>query len=159
MASVASIKDYTGRTVDISAYQGVQPTGDVQLSATLALPGEGGRIVTGPQKVAQRFLLELLKETGTMKFRPNEGTTFLTEARIGAFQTQTDVFGAFRRGVAVVRPLLRRQELAADPDDERFVDAEVISISVIPGEAVITAELITRAGRDRTYIFPLNVPI
>ncbi len=159
MGSLASIKDYVGRTVDISAYQGVRPVGDVQLSATLALPGEGGRIVTGPQKVAQRFLVELLKEVASMRFRPAEGTTFLTEARVGAFRTHSDVFGAFRRGVAMAKPLIQRQELDTDPDDERFVDAVIISIAVIPGEAVITAELVTRAGRDRTYIFPLNVPL
>ncbi len=157
--TTGNIADYVGRTVDILAYQGIKATGNNKLTETLAEPGTGGVIITGVQKVAQRFLTELLKEVGTMTFRPSEGTSFLTEARLGGLQTQADVLGAFARGVLEVRRILQVDELASDPDDEKFRDAEVISIEVSPGQAIVNFEIVTEAGRDRTFIFPLPVSL
>lgn len=154
-----TIKDYVGRTIDLVAYHGVNAGGDTLLEEALAEAGLSGAIVTGVQKVVQRVLTELLKERGSMTFRPSEGTNFLTEARIGAFQTQADVLGAFSRGISAVRQILAAEVAAGDPPDEIFVDAPVTSIVVSPGSAIIHFEVITQAGRDRKFIFPLRVPL
>lgn len=157
--TTGNVTDYIGRTIDLVAYHGVKPVGDNRLEATLAVAGTGGAIVTGVQKVAQRFLIELLKEVGSMTFRPAEGTTFLTEARLGGFQTQADVLAAFSRGVVEVKRILRVDEQASDPADEKFRGAIPISVAVSPGLAVINFEIVTAAGRNREFIFPLKVPI
>lgn len=154
-----SVVDYIGRTIDLAGYHGIQPVGDVRLVEALSPEGESGAIVTGVQKVAQRLLVELLKETGSQPFWPNEGTVFLTEAREGRFRTQADVIAAFSRGVVDARATIQAEELASDPADERFVDAEVQQVFVGPGFAVITFTVITQAGADRNYIFPLKVPL
>lgn len=159
MAETGKIQEYIGRTIDLQAYQGVSSSGDVKLNEVLALPGEGGAIVTGIQKVVGRFIVELLKERGSVTFRPDDGTGFLTEARLGRFQTQAEVLGAFARGVTEARRAIQAQELATDPGDERFVNAIPTNVIVSPGSAIITFELITQAGADRTFIFPLKVPI
>lgn len=154
-----TIADYVGRTVDLAAYHGVSSRGERLLEESFATAGTGGEIVTGTQKVVQRFLTELLKEQGSMTFRPGEGTLFLTEARLGRFQTQAEVEGAFARAVLDVQATLQADELSTDPDDERFVGARILSVIVIPGKAVIRFELETRAGSARKFIFPLPVPL
>lgn len=157
-----SVADYVGRAVDLLAYQGVQANGDILLMPSFADPGMGGYVVTGIQKLAQRFIVELFREQGTTTFRPTLGTTFLTEARWGAFRTQSDVISAFARAVAQLRVNLQEQESDDDPDDERFVDAEVVSVVVESGQVAIYANLISRAGSDRSFVFPIaisNIPM
>ena len=154
-----TIADYVGRTIDLVVYFGVSANGERLLEETLAPQGESGAIITGVQKVVQRFLIELLKERGSMTFRPNEGTLFLTEAKLGRFQTPAEVEGAFARGVSDVRVTLQNAELATDPDDERFVSAEITNVIVVPDTAIIRFVLQTRAGVDRKFIFPLKVPL
>lgn len=154
-----SLSDYSGRTVDLAAYQGIAPAGDQQLRPTLADPGTSGTLVTGTQKVVQRVITELLKERGSEKFWPDEGNSFLTEMRAGYYETQLDVFAGFAQAVADITPLIQAQELAADPADERFVDLQAKSVTVIADQAIIVAQLITQAGPERTYIFPLSIPL
>ncbi len=154
-----TIADFVGRTIDLVAYYGVSPNGERLLEETLAPSGESGAITTGVQKVVQRFLIELLKERGSMTFRPNEGTLFITEARRGRFRTPAEVEGAFARGVSDVRITLQNAELDTDPDDERFVSAEITGVVVVPNTAIIRFIIQTRAGVDRKFIFPLTVPL
>lgn len=159
MASrTGSVTEYQDRHVDLLAYHGASERGEVLLAPTFAEPSEAGRVTTGVQKLAQRFVVELFRERGSTPFWPTLGTTFLTEARFGEFRTQVDVISAFARAVAQLRPVLQAAESADDPDDERFVDAEVLSVEVTPGRAIIRTELVTRAGRNRTFIFPIAVP-
>jgi hypothetical protein len=146
-----------GRTVDLLAYQGVQASGDILLAPSLADPSTGGYVITGIQKLAQRFIVELFREQGTTTFRPGLGTTFLTEARYGSFRTQADVISAFARAVSQIRVNLQAQESDDDPDDERFLDAEVLSVVVESERVAIYANLISRAGRDRQFVFPIAV--
>lgn len=153
------VSEYIDRTLDLAAYWGVQPVGNVRLVEALAPERTSGAIVTGVQKVSQRFLTELLKEQGSQPFRPDEGTTFLLEAKEGRFQTQADVLGAFARGVVEARRVIQADESDDDPSDERFVDAEVLEVFVAPGTAVIKFRIVTQAGADRQFIFPLRVPI
>lgn len=153
------IQEYVSRTVDIVGYHGVQPTGDNQLDATLAIAGEGGRIVTGVQKLVQRFLVELFRERGSTLFRPDEGTTFLVEARSGNFRTPNDVIGAFARAAAQVKTTLQQDESDDDPNDERFGSAEVLSVTLEGARVSLRVSLLSRAGTDRIFIFPIAVSI
>ena len=155
----STILDYIDRTVDLVGWHGMQPTGEVLLQQTLAPAGTGGFIVTGVQKVAQRFLIELLTETGSRQFWPLEGNDFLTEARLGAWQTPADALGAFVRAVAIIRPLLQAEEVDTDPADERFVDAVPLSVTLEPAMVIIRFRIDTQAGSDRNFIFPLALSL
>lgn len=154
-----TIDQYLGRTADYVAFQGIQAAGDVQLTQALASAGKGGAVVTGPQKVVQRFLLELLKEKGTMLLRPGGGTDFITEARLGYLRTATDVTGAFARAVIDVRATLSSEESEEDRDDERFKNAELLGVTVSGGKASLRIKVITRAETSREFIFPISVMV
>lgn len=159
MTALGTVTQYVNRTVDMSAYHGIQPAGDVRLAETLAPVATGGAIITGVQKVAQRFLCEFLRETGSTPFRPNDGTDFITEVRSGALRTQADVLGAFARGVSQVQAILQAEEADTDPPDERFIDAIVSQVFVSPGLTVIRFQIVTQAGSEREFIFPLRIPL
>jgi hypothetical protein len=154
-----TIDQYLGRTVDYVALQGVQPDKKVQLEMSLTTPGGGGSIVTGPQKVVQRFLLELLKEKGSMPLRPRGGTDFLTEARQGLLRTAADVRGAFARAVIDIRTELAFEDANATRDDERFRDARLLNVTVAQGTAVLQINVITAAETSRQFIFPLPIMV
>lgn len=154
-----TIDQYVGRTADYVAFQGVSPAGSVQLSMSLTQPGSGGSVVTGPQKVVQRFLLELLREKGTMPLRPRGGTDFITEARLGYLRTAADVTGAFSRAVIDIRAELAFEESDSDRDDERFKNAELLGVSIGGGKADMRIRITTRAGASREFIFPISIMV
>lgn len=154
-----SVSEYTGRTVDILAYQGAPGLGEVLTLQTLAQTGHGGQICTGIQKLAQRFLLELLTEVGTLAYQPTRGCQFMLDARLGLFQNQYDVLASFSASLVDIQRNLQAEESEADPDDERFDSAEAISVTFQPGDASITAQITSLAGTSRSVIAPLNVII
>ena len=153
------IFDYTGRQIDVLAFDGATPRGEVALQQTLAQPGEGGKITAGIQKLAQRFLLELLTEQGSMLYNPHRGSTFMTEVRLGLLRTQVDVYGSFARAVDQITDNLIGDESASDPLDERFASAAINSIAVAPGAAHIYVSLTSRDGTARPVILPIALSL
>jgi hypothetical protein len=147
-----------GRTTDILAFNGLELGHEVELEQTLAQPGGGGKVVTGVQKLVQRFLLEVLKEQGSDPYS-TRGTEFMTEALSGYLNTVADVHGAFARAVLTAGINLRAEESESEPDDERFESAEILSVTLIQGTAAIWVKLLSRAGEDREAIFPVEFPV
>src|SRR5690606_30103881 len=111
--------DYIGRTVDVVAFQGTQLRGEILLAQRLARPGTGGSVNTGIVKLGQRFLLELLTERGSMKHRPERGSSFMREVRSQRIRTVTELHAAFARGLLDVRRNLRGEDAEDDPLDEQ----------------------------------------
>lgn len=153
-----SVTDYIGRTVDVLAYQGADPSKNVELVQSLALPGEGGRMVTGVQKLVQRFLLYLFTDAGSMPYSPEVGTTFMQELNSGALQNQVDVFQAFSRAITSVRTQLREAELTTDPDDEKFSSATLNSVTI--HDRQISAHVtLTSAATSVNFIVPIKTTL
>lgn len=158
MTTYGTIDQYLGRTSDMVVFHGVQPTGDRQLTMALAEDRTSGAVVTGPQKVVQRFVLELLREKGTRLFDP-AGTDFMTEARQGYWRTPVDVMGAFARAVIDIREILNNEESTADPDDERFSDAILQSVQIQGDTVSLVIKIVTLAGDSRSFVFPLPLMV
>lgn len=153
-----SYTDYIGRTVDVSAFQGPRIRG-VPLDMQLAIADGGGSLVTGILKLAQRFMIMLMTEQGSVKHLPDYGTEFMALARQGYLRTEIDVRAAFAEALVDIKEQLRLVETTADPDDERFETAELIAVEVIPGYASIRFSLTSLAGTARQVILPLDTPI
>lgn len=155
---MSTIADYAGRTIDVLAFQGVVAKGHVRLVQALALEGESGRVTTGANKLAQRFLIELLTERGSMPFWPARGTTFLLEVSRGQVRTVTQLFAAISRGLLDARRNLTSEETDSDPDDERYGSAEVLSVEISDGTAKVFLRLQSRAA-DAKLILPIEISI
>ena len=155
-----AIKDYIGRSHDLLGYQGGGTAGgDTLLTQALATPDNGGQITTGIQKLAQRFLLELLTEQGSLIYLPERGCDFMAKARLGNFLTPLDVLSAFSSALVDIRNNLEIEESESDPDDERFLDADAEAVTLNAGSATLHIRITSRAGNTRKVIAPLNITI
>lgn len=156
--TTGNVADYVGRTVDILAFDGLELGKEVLLEQTLAQPGKGGKVITGVQKLVQRFLLEVFKEKGSDPYS-QRGTEFMTEARSGFMNSVTDVHGAFARAILTAGINLRAEESSSDPDDERFSEAEILQVQLEFGVARIWVKLLSLAEEGRSVIFPVEFPV
>jgi len=155
-----AIKDYIGRSHDLLGYQGGDTAGgEILLTQALATSDNGGQITTGIQKLAQRFLLELLTEQGSLTYLPDRGCDFMAKARLGNFLTPLDVLSSFSAALVDIRNNLEIEELESDPDDERFLDAEAEAVTLNAGSATLHIRITSRAGNTRKVIAPLNITI
>lgn len=156
--SEGNLSDYLGRTVDVVAFDGLEQGREAQLELTLAAPGGGGKVVTGVQKLVQRFLLEVFKEAGSDPYS-TRGTTFMTEAKAGYLNSVPDIHGAFARAILTATINLQEEETGTEPDDERFASAEVLQVTLVDGTASIWVKLLSQAGEDRAVIFPISIAV
>jgi hypothetical protein len=144
------------RVYDVLAFQGAQPRGDVQLEQILFDEAAAGMLCTGIQKLAQRFVLELLTEQGSMPYLPARGTTFMTRFRLGYLRTETDVFIAFNLAMNNLELALAAEELTTDPADERYAGAVLDSVTITATAAVLHVTLLSQAGTGRVVIMPIS---
>lgn len=156
---MTTVADYQGRTYDVMAFQGVTPEGNALLSQTLTGAEDGGTIATGVQKLAQRFLIEFLHDVGSVPYSRSRGSSFMPTFRAGAMRTELDVAAAFALAVGEVQTHLASLETAADPDDERFQDAELQHIGITFDRLELHINVTSRAGDARRVILPLNTVV
>jgi len=154
----ASVQDYIGRTVDYLAFDDAEPSGDTLLTQTLVKGGQSGALITGIEKLVQRFLLELLTEQGSLEYQPTRGTFFMTALRHGIVRTSGDLFSEFSAAEATLRDSLRLEEdFVSDPRDERYAGAELISASLFGDTATLSIRVSSVSGESRTVIYPLRI--
>lgn len=152
--------DYTGRSVDLLIFQGLQPAGEALV--TLAI-GDAGEVITGIQKLAQSFTSIFLTDVGSIPHDPSIGTTFVEAMRQGRLQDESDLKNEFALAVESVR---RQLALGIDstnppPDDETFASATLRSFNMDRGASKITliVELTSAAGASREVIMPVSLAI
>ena len=150
---MATADPYAGRTVDVLAFRGQTPTGTALLAQDL-LSG-GGQICTGIVKLAQWFVLELLRIQGSAPFDADGGTLFYQRLASGRFRTDTDVYVAFGFAVGDITARARQVETAATPLDEQFAAAVLDAVTVAPGKVTLHVALTSAAGTARQVILPI----
>jgi len=154
-----TIYDYVGRTVDLLSYDTAAdeftPT-PVEMTLRLVQPGQSGAATTGIQKLAQRFMLELLTDAGSLIYLPNRGSSFMPELRAGLLRTSADVQDAFLRAELAVRGNLRREQSITDPADEQYVSATLLSSTLAGDRLSLRIRVISAAGSDVVIIYPLR---
>jgi hypothetical protein len=143
------------RVYDVLAFQGAKLIGEVQLQQILFNEAAAGMLCTGIQKLAQRFVLELLTEAGSMLYLPDRGTSFMIRFHQGYLRTETDVFIAFNLALNDLELNLTAEETDADPDDERYASATLDSVTITATSAVLHITLMSRAGTARAVILPV----
>lgn len=129
--------DYINRKYDYLALQNTTaPTvgrRDKKLGLELFNEKTSGAITTGIQKLAQRWLLEFMTEQGSMPGLPERGTNFMRAARTGQFSVPITVRAQFAAANLIVTRNLRNEETDDMPPDERFSDAELLNVAILPG--------------------------
>ena len=77
---------------------------------------------------------------------------------MGRIRTAVDLRAALARALIDLTRNLQAEETDDDPDDERFLKAEIISIAFVPGEAVVYFRIYSRA-EHATFITPIQVAL
>lgn len=150
-----SLADFANRKYDYLALQNVNTNKDTQLGLVLYAEDNSGRICVGIQKLAQRWALEFLTEKGSMPGLPTRGTDFMTLIRQGRLRTQLDVTQNFYAANLRLGVTLQAEEYEDMPDDERFADAELLSVAILPGYLNMRVMITSRVGDARTVILPV----
>jgi hypothetical protein len=151
-------QQYKGKTVDFLLYDGAKPKSEVQVIQELVLPGQSGALITGPLKLAQRFMLELLTERGSMIYNLNRGTFFMTQIRAGLVSTPADLFQLFASSELELRNTLKLEDASSMPADERYVSADLLDVTLVGDTASLQIRIDSAAGTSREIIFPLRIP-
>jgi hypothetical protein len=149
--------DYTGRTVDILVFGGVDglTRGFQPVSLTFGKPSQ---YVTGVQKLAQRYGINMLTILGSQPNYPAYGTNFLSSLQSTSRQiTQTAATHIFN--FANIKTLSEfRLYQSANPGlplDEQINSATLLSFSVSGGTINFTVSLTTKAGTNAVFVVPL----
>lgn len=113
-----------------------------------------GPATRGIEKLAQKFVIELLTEEGSMPYLPKHGCRFLSRLR-RSVRTEFDVIVAFAAAYNKVKRSLRSEHTRRVPKDERLAGAYLTSIMVQPG-GVLILEIAVRntLGEVATILTP-----
>ena len=151
--------DYTGRTVDLLIFQGVEPTGKQLIETGF---GESGYVCTGIQKVAQTWLSLFMTDIGSVLNQPTRGSGFFPAVRRGRIQVEADVPAEFKLASEQVRRTMELDTVGTDlPDDERLDDADLLEFQLFRNLSHLRLKIRIRslAGDSRTVFLPVPVPI
>jgi len=150
-----SLQDYATRKYDYLALRNVDTTEKAKLGLELFTQEDSGQICTGIQKLAQRWLLEFLTETGSILAAPDRGCDFMIGVRQGRLRTVLNVRTTFSAADLDIRRNLRNEEYADMPDDERFGSAELTSATILAGFMRLDVKINSVAGTSRAIIVPV----
>ncbi len=155
---MSTIADYQGRTIDVFAFDGVIPDGEALLDQQLFDDKQSGLVCTGIQKLAQRFILELLTDKGSMYGKPDNGTGLLRAYRESTVRSEMDAAQEWAFAVNEALANMRKEEADTDPDDERIDTVELDNVAFAAGiKVAYHAKLTSRAGASRTVVLPLPI--
>lgn len=151
-----SAQDYKNRKYDFLAFQNVAPGIERQLGLALYSEDTSGKICVGIQKLAQRWVLEFLTETGSLRGRPNRGSSFMTTLRLRNLRTAQDIIFAFQAANLEIERQLKNEEYDGMPADERFQTAVLRDVTFYPGYLSLNVMIESAAGESRAAILPIE---
>ena len=154
--------DYSGRTVDL-----------LLLKTILAVPAIGVRvdldvsddpmIVSGIEKMVQRYAILFINAMGSTMFRPYHGTEIVPGVSNGSiYDMATLEAAAAEANLSALRQMTMSDEVQEDtPDDERITDSEVtdLEFSRPKSKIMISVRLTSAAGKSYVYIIPVGVGV
>jgi len=159
MAKTAKTLDYTGRKVDVLAFDGAYSDGLFRLEQGLYATYSSGKVCAGIQKLTQRWLIELLTPLGSLPYLPDRGSNFINQARSGRIRTEADASSAFQFAKdRVATNLINEDSEGTYPNDEKYGGASLIAIKIETGSKLsLSVRLDSLAGESRVFVVPLTV--
>lgn len=156
---MSTVVDYIGRRVDMLAFHGTIVNQEFLADMVLVEEGGSGQITAGIVQLAQRTLLELLTEEGSIPYDPTRGTLFMRELRLGQIRTTIEAEQSFSLAVNQLSVSLVAEEDDDTPDDEKFDTLVLDSLALAGDKLTVRATLTSVAGEGITILLPLTVPI
>lgn len=151
--------DYTGRTVDLLIFQGVEEFGDQPLTTGW---GDAGELCTGIQKIAQTWAILFLTDRGTIFNEPERGSSFVVAVRSGAIQVDEDVPAEFSIAATQVARTMSIDATDQNLEDDEILDrAELLDyrVDTIISNLYLRVRIWSLAGESRTVFLPIPFSI
>jgi hypothetical protein len=115
--------------------------------------------VSGIERVAQRFLMLLLTEYGSTRYRKQfeqpRGTMFMTQWRKGEFRAESDLTAAFDVAIIMINSQLREEFSYDAPPEDQFTKAKLEHLVLTPDAANLVI-LIQSLTDEIRFILPLT---
>lgn len=154
--------NYSGRTVDL-----------LLLKTVLKVPVSNHRvridadgtpmIVSGVEKMVQRYALAFINAIGSTKFRPGHGTYLIPDVAEGRVYDMSTLTATASEANFMARDQIVKadSEESDTPDDERLVDSEVydLKMSVDRSSVDVSVRLTSAAGDEYVYIIPVAIGV
>lgn len=159
---MSTVADYRNRRADLLAFRGVFPQlrgRDQLLAQELVRPGDGGALIAGVEKLAQKILIVLLTKLGSRKYQPLHGTRFMIDAARGRWRTTSDVSESFYSARLDVSRQVRDSEATDDPTDERWGSLDLLGVTLAGDTVAVRLVVTSAAGSSFEFITPVTVPI
>ena len=148
---------YNDRLIDLEMLQTItDPTGVQRVTVSLAKSQP--KIVTGIQKLAQRYANLFLTILGDIQFAQNLGTDFIRAVVSGVVAHYGQFFVAF--ALANTRTIAQLQQNTEGlPNDEIIESAELIDfdVSVSTGSVMLKVLITSLAGDTVEYVLPTTM--
>lgn len=160
MATTKKTTDYTGRKVDILAFNGSFSDKQFELEQSIYNKTQtSGLVCAGVQKLAQRWVIEFLTPLGTIPYLPTRGSSFLNDVRSGKLRTELDATVSFNYARDQVADNLRLEDNSDTyPEDEKYAGAELLSVNVVQGSKItLSVQINSIAGSARVFVVPVAV--
>ena len=142
-------RDYTGRNSDLSIFPGLEsPSTPVFMGISRA-----PKVIAGPSKCAQGFIVALLSKEGEFEDRPNDGTRFLEKIRKAQYPSDIEQAFLIESSKAIEQ---WNDNSAHRPLDEQIERVELSSLSFIFGNTDMSVDLTTKGGDSVTFLLPSN---
>lgn len=125
-------------------------------SQNLLVPDERTALLTGPQRLAQSFVIRLLTGRGSMQYLANEGTSFADRVLHGHIATETDILQSFSVSMLYIRDRFNAEVTATTPENEQLRDAVISKIVIQPGSVLLGINVIARSLDQVSVLIPLE---
>lgn len=156
--------DYAGRTVDLLLLKTVMsvPVVNKRVGIDVSNVVDEPMIVSGIEKMVQRYVIAFINAMGSTRFRQGHGTEIVPRVASGMVYSMATLESA----AAEANLLAGRQIILADageetPDDERLVSSDVVDLEFSREKSMvrISVRLTTAAGNSYVYIIPVGVGV
>ena len=156
--------DYSGRTVDllllktVLAVPAVNKRVDMDVSNVVDEP----MIVSGVEKMVQRYAIAFINAMGSTKFRLYHGTEIVPMVAAGrVYSMATLESAAAEANLLAGRQIMLADEGEETPDDERLVSSDVVDLEFSRERSMvrISVKLTTAAGDSYVYIIPVGIGV
>ena len=148
---------YSGRTVDLLLLQFIpMPTSETQVTPSVI---SEPRVVSGIEKLVQRYALLFLTQLGSVKNRESEGTEFLRLLGTGHIYDENTLRAYANSANVNVVSQIRQEDADMDTaEDEALSKAEISAIAIDRSTATVsvTVTITAKSGDSYTYITPLT---
>ena len=156
--------DYAGRTVDLLLLKTVldAPISKTRMGIDVSNVDGEPMIVTGIEKLVQRFANAFITAIGSTKFREDYGTNLIPQVDRGFVYNMSTLEAEAAEANMLARLQTRQGDEGEDtPDDELLVDSTITNLEFLREKATvrISVLLTTAAGTSFTYIIPVAVGV